>query len=473
MDYNNEEISNEIIEWINYFMLFDVDSINNKITNEPANNKLNQENKTILIKKDKLFNKIYQINNPLLNKELIQNKNELVSKNDYNLQNNQNKKDILNQNKIEININENFPKNELLIDNKTGKIVLKSLKKNNNYNIDHINNAQFLCDIENKETLKINYNDIKKNNMIINSEKKKELKNIKLQKLYNLSTDFNYENDENIYPKNKKYNYIKRIEKIPLTNPNRVLYKNKSSPIISNKQNKNNEMTEIYKNFINIGNIEKFTKDNIILQSNNKCQGINSENKKIKNLTINAYEHKEINPIQRNKKIHNSDIIHNKINSNPNFRSKNNNNNVFVEMTILKDISYTSLYQWKVLYKKRDPKEYNYENKNDNYKSEFFSPNNEPIDIQKPYRITKNFKGLAKVKYLDNNNILKQFNQEDIDDEKKKIIKKDNSNIYFMRKKKRNKNLKLNNLNEKLSNNKKYNIHKDFINRVENFQLIN
>ena len=42
-----------------------------------------------------------------------------------------------------------------------------------------------------------------------------------------------------------------------------------------------------------------------------------------------------------------------------------------------------------------------------------------------------------------------------------------------MRKKKRNKNLKLNNLNEKLSNNKKYNIHKDFINRVENFQLIN
>ena len=37
-----------------------------------------------------------------------------------------------------------------------------------------------------------------------------------------------------------------------------------------------------------------------------------------------------------------------------------------------------------------------------------------------------------------------------------------------MRKNKRNKNK-----NEKISNNKKYNIHKDFINRVENFQSIN
>ena len=175
-----------------------------------------------------------------------------------------------------------------------------------------------------------------------------------------------------------------------------------------------------------------------------------------------------MNKTQKIKKENNKEMIHNKINSNPNLKTINSKNNIFVEMTLLKDVSYTSLYQWKVLYKKRDPNEYNYENKNDNYKSEFFSFNNEPIDIQKPYRVTKNFKGLAKVKYLDENNILKQFNQEGIDDDKEKIIKKDNSNVYFMRKNKRNKNK-----NEKISNNKKYNIHKDFINRVENFQSIN
>ena len=164
MDYNEEEISNEIIEWINYFMLFDVDSINNKIVNKPANNMLNKDKESILIIKDKLFNQTYQLNNPLLNKELDQNKNKCVNNllNDYNVEGNQNKNIILNEKNIEININENFPKTELLIDNKTGKVILKSLKKNNNYNIDHINNAQFLCDIENKEKLKINNNTSRK-----------------------------------------------------------------------------------------------------------------------------------------------------------------------------------------------------------------------------------------------------------------------------------------------------------------------
>jgi hypothetical protein len=473
MDYNEEEISNEIIEWVNYFMLFDVDSINNKIVNKPANNMLNKDKESILIIKDKLFNQTYQLNNPLLNKEFDQNKNKCVNNllNDYNVEGNQNKNIILNEKNIEININENFPKNELLIDNKTGKVILKSLKKNNNYNIDHLNNEQFLIEIKNKETLNFNNNDTKKNN-ITNTEKKKEFKNIKLQKFYNLSTDFNNDTDKDIYPKNNKYNYIKSIEKIPLTNPNKIKFTNKSSSVISNNENKNNEINKIYKNFLNIKsnqNIKNPTNENILLQSRNKSQGINSQKNVSNNLRINTFENnKEMNKTQKIKKENNKEMIHNKINSNPNLKTINSKNNIFVEMTLLKDVSYTSLYQWKVLYKKRDPKEYNYENKNDNYKSEFFSFNNEPIDIQKPYRVTKNFKGLAKVKYLDENNILKQFNQEDIDDDKEKIIKKDNSNVYFMRKNKRNKNK-----NEKISNNKKYNIHKDFINRVENFQSIN
>ena len=473
MDYNEEEISNEIIEWINYFMLFDVDSINNKIVNKPANNMLNKDKESILIIKDKLFNQTYQLNNPLLNKEFDQNKNKCVNNllNDYNVEGNQNKNIILNEKNIEININENFPKNELLIDNKTGKVILKSLKKNNNYNIDHLNNEQFLIEIKNKETLNFNNNDTKKNN-ITNTEKKKEFKNIKLQKFYNLSTDFNNDTDKDIYPKNNKYNYIKSIEKIPLTNPNKIKFTNKSSSLISNNENKNNEINKIYKNFLNIKsnqNIKNPTNENILLQSRNKSQGINSQKNVSNNLRINTFENnKEMNKTQKIKKENNKEMIHNKINSNPNLKTINSKNNIFVEMTLLKDVSYTSLYQWKVLYKKRDPNEYNYENKNDNYKSEFFSFNNEPIDIQKPYRVTKNFKGLAKVKYLDENNILKQFNQEDIDDDKEKIIKKDNSNVYFMRKNKRNKNK-----NEKISNNKKYNIHKDFINRVENFQSIN
>ena len=439
MDYNEEEISNEIIEWINYFMLFDVDSINNKIVNKPANNMLNKDKESILIIKDKLFNQTYQLNNPLLNKEFDQNKNKCVNNllNDYNVEGNQNKNIILNEKNIEININE----------------------------------KQFLIEIKNKETLNFNNNDTKKNN-ITNTEKKKEFKNMKLQKFYNLSTDFNNETDNDIYPKNNKYNYIKSIEKIPLTNPNKIKFTNKSSSLISNNENKNNEINKIYKNFLNIKsnqNIKNPTNENILLQSRNKSQGINSQKNVSNNLRINTFENnKEMNKTQKIKKENNKEMIHNKINSNPNLKTINSKNNIFVEMTLLKDVSYTSLYQWKVLYKKRDPNEYNYENKNDNYKSEFFSFNNEPIDIQKPYRVTKNFKGLAKVKYLDENNILKQFNQEDIDDDKEKIIKKDNSNVYFMRKNKRNKNK-----NEKISNNKKYNIHKDFINRVENFQSIN
>ena len=116
-------------------------------------------------------------------------------------------------------------------------------------------------------------------------------------------------------------------------------------------------------------------------------------------------------------------------------------------MTLLKDITYASLYKWKVLYNERDPNHYNYENKSDNYKSEYFSRKNEPSDIQKPYFKTKNIKGLPKVKYLDENNILKKLYAQDdsLKYENDKFIKED-KNIYFMRKKKKSKshqNLKL------------------------------
>ena len=97
----------------------------------------------------------------------------------------------------------------------------------------------------------------------------------------------------------------------------------------------------------------------------------------------------------------------NKINLN--LMNKNNKKSVFVEMALLKDVTYTSLYEWKILYDKRDPKIYNYENKSDNYKSQYFSSKNEPIDIQKPYNKTKNCKGLPKVKFLDENNILQSL----------------------------------------------------------------
>ena len=109
-------------------------------------------------------------------------------------------------------------------------------------------------------------------------------------------------------------------------------------------------------------------------------------------------------------------------------------------MTLLKDITYASLYKWKVLYNKRDPNQYNYENKSDNYKSEYFSRKNEPIDIQKPYFKNKNIKGLPKVKYLDQNNILNKLydNDDSLKCENEKLIKED-KNLYFMRKKKKSK----------------------------------
>ena len=470
------------IEWINYFYTFKVKSINNQIENKPSNNELNKLIEPILLTEKK---------------QII--KSDIIENNiDNNLTNN--KKDEINEQiilKSNVNPNNNLVNKELKEENENYN---NQIIQNENY--DEIKNIKYKIE-DDKLNDYLNKKDLTNNLDNKNIQNKKEQKIIS-HNLYkgSLNPEIEKEIEENIYPKNKKYNYIKKIIRMPIENnsininkifhnkqninnynniqnnidelnqnnnnnkiPKTISYRLKTPNYKSNytldnnspniNYNKKNEQynnnfyhqTDNYKNENDYNN-EDYNNNNYNENDNNR--NYNTINDYNNNYNINSEYHSQKN-INKNYYTLN---LHQKSKSRPQIEKipkENNlnkkNKNVFVEMTLLKDITYASLYKWKVLYNERDPNHYNYENKSDNYKSEYFSRKNEPSDIQKPYFKTKNIKGLPKVKYLDENNILKKLYAQDdsLKYENDKFIKED-KNIYFMRKKKKSKshqNLKL------------------------------
>ena len=444
----NNEIDNlQYMEWINYFPSFFVSSINNQIINNIANNEINKEDDENLINQE--FKLIKNIEIP----EKIKEFNDDIN-NNINIPKNNNPDILLNKN-----------------------VIIQ--KENNNEFINDLKNLkEKIPEKDNKLEIKEEQNKYLKNDKNNNIMKEK---NIKLGNIYRgkINPEDQKVIEENIYPKKFKYNYIKNIEKLPL---------NLSKYLTHQKLNYSNNLSETVSkqnnNPINYNNKNNNTIPKSKILGNKNLNSNNIEDETLRNKKLN---HKEMNSEILNK-LNINENEHQRSKSKPqlennnkinlNLMNKNNKKSVFVEMALLKDVTYTSLYEWKILYDKRDPKIYNYENKSDNYKSQYFSSKNEPIDIQKPYNKTKNCKGLPKVKFLDENNILQSLddNENSFENENEKFIKKDfYNNIYFMRKKKKvksklNKNDKNNN---NIVNGEKYNIHKDFIRRVEKFQTIN
>ena len=470
------------IEWINYFYTFKVKSINNQIENKPSNNELNKLIEPVLLTEKK---------------QII--KSDIIENNiDNNLTNY--KKDEINEQiilKSNVNPNNNLVNKELKEENENYN---NQIIQNENY--DEIKNIKYKIE-DDKLNDYLNKKDLTNNLDNKNIQNKKEQKIIS-HNLYkgSLNPEIEKEIEENIYPKNKKYNYIKKIIRMPIENnsininkiihnkqninnynniqnnidelnqnnnnnkiPKTISYRLKTPNFKSNytldnnspniNYNKKNEQynntfyhqTDNYKNENDYNN-EDYNNNNYNENDNNR--NYNTINDYNNNYNINSEYHsqKNINKNYYTLNLHQKSKSRPQIEKIPNENNLNKKNkNVFVEMTLLKDITYASLYKWKVLYNERDPNHYNYENKSDNYKSEYFSRKNEPSDIQKPYFKTKNIKGLPKVKYLDENNILKKLYAQDdsLKYENDKFIKED-KNIYFMRKKKKSKshqNLKL------------------------------
>ena len=470
------------IEWINYFYTFKVKSINNQIENKPSNNELNKlieqvllTEKKKIIKSDIIEN---NIDNNLTNYKKDEINEQIILKSNVNPNNNLINKELKEENE---NYNNQIIQNENYDEIKNIKYKIEDDKLN-----DYLNKKDLTNNLDNK-----------------NIQNKKEQKIIS-HNLYkgSLNPEIEKEIEENIYPKNKKYNYIKKIIRMPIENnsininkiihnkqninnynniqnnidelnqnnnnnkiPKTITYRLKTPNYKSNytldnnspnlNYNKKNEQynnnfyhqTDNYKNENDYNN-EDYNNNNYNENDNNR--NYNTINDYNNNYNINSEYHsqKNINKNYYTLNLHQKSKSRPQIEKIPNENNLNKKNkNVFVEMTLLKDITYASLYKWKVLYNERDPNHYNYENKSDNYKSEYFSRKNEPSDIQKPYFKTKNIKGLPKVKYLDENNILKKLYAQDdsLKYENDKFIKED-KNIYFMRKKKKSKshqNLKL------------------------------
>ena len=470
------------IEWINYFYTFKVKSINNQIENKPSNNELNKLIEPVLLteKKQIIKSDIIEnnIDNNLTNYKKDEINEQIILKSNVNPNNNLINKELKEENE---NYNNQIIQNENYDEIKNIKYKIEDDKLN-----DYLNKKDLTNNLDNK-----------------NIQNKKEQKIIS-HNLYkgSLNPEIEKEIEENIYPKNKKYNYIKKIIRMPIENnsininkiihhqqninnynniqnnidelnqnnnnnkiPKTITYRLKTPNYKSNytldnnspnlNYNKKNEQynnnfyhqTDNYKNENDYNN-EDYNNNNYNENDNNRnYKTINDYNN---NYNINSEYHsqKNINKNYYTLNLHQKSKSRPQIEKIPNENNLNKKNkNVFVEMTLLKDITYASLYKWKVLYNERDPNHYNYENKSDNYKSEYFSRKNEPSDIQKPYFKTKNIKGLPKVKYLDENNILKKLYAQDdsLKYENDKFIKED-KNIYFMRKKKKSKshqNLKL------------------------------
>ena len=470
------------IEWINYFYTFKVKSINNQIENKPSNNELNKLIEPVLLteKKQIIKSDIIEnnIDNNLTNYKKDEINEQIILKSNVNPNNNLINKELKEENE---NYNNQIIQNENYDEIKNIKYKIEDDKLN-----DYLNKKDLTNNLDNK-----------------NIQNKKEQKIIS-HNLYkgSLNPEIEKEIEENIYPKNKKYNYIKKIIRMPIENnsininkiihnkqninnynniqnnidelnqnnnnnkiPKTITYRLKTPNYKSNytldnnspniNYNKKNEQynnnfyhqTDNYKNENDYNN-EDYNNNNYNENDNNR--NYNTINDYNNNYNINSEYHsqKNINKNYYTLNLHQKSKSRPQIEKIPNENNLNKKNkNVFVEMTLLKDITYASLYKWKVLYNERDPNHYNYENKSDNYKSEYFSRKNEPSDIQKPYFKTKNIKGLPKVKYLDENNILKKLYAQDdsLKYENDKFIKED-KNIYFMRKKKKSKshqNLKL------------------------------
>ena len=369
-------------EWINFFSQgYDVYSLNNQLKGKNANNDLCNypEQLKIIFKKKEI--KEITLNNHLNN--MIRD----IKDNDKN--SNKNSKYIKTESN-EVSLN--------------GKLPIKSNKNKN------------LRELKNKYDIKEYFHNLKPFLNTTTYEKDERIKKIEPMNKnkinhYNkksIDTNLPFKNTTPIKKNEKLNNNKTELNKINLFN-NKLLKKIVAkSPLNSNLQS----TLERTKSNVKISNmklsIEK-KNDNIFnfiipkdfdfthkkIKTYITC---NSEkyipNNKKRNTTI---EKKTFDKKIKKKRFSKSDS---KMNNN------HNKNNIFIDMNLFKDTTYTSIYKWKRVYKNRNTIGYNYKNNNYNYK--YFLYPKDKI----PNKVNNSFS--QQIKYLDDYNILQLCDEKKI-----------------------------------------------------------
>ena len=427
MDKNKNKFN--YYEWINFFSQgYDIYSLNNQLKGKNANNDLcNYPEQLKIISKfaEKKETKEFNLNNYLKNR---------IRETKEDDKNSNNSGEYIKTESNEVSLN--------------GKLPIKTSKKDNDlnelknkYNItEHLYNLkpfQYSTTKENEEKIKY-LEPINKNK--INQYNKKTI-NINIP--FKTSTPLK---------KNDKLNNNKiELDKVNLFN--NILLKKiiTKSPINSNLQS----TFERTKSNVRISNMKlSIEKKEDKIYDSITPKDFDFTHKKIKPfITCNSEKYIPINKRTNStiEKKTNKKKIKKKRFSKSDSKMNNNNckNNIFIDMNLFRDTSYTSIYKWKRIYKNRNTIGYNYKNNNYNYK--YFLYPKDKI----PNKVNNSFS--QQIKYLDNNNLLQ------ICDEKRKIpsINNNKDNVLFSMEKKNK-----NNLNIKEYKNKSY--HR--INKVQNIK---
>ena len=388
-------------EWINFFSQgYDVYSLNNQLERKKANNDLyNYPEQLKIISKviEKEEKRDLNFNNYLKNR--IRD-----SKEDDNNSNNSGEYIKTESNEVSLNGKLPFKSN---IKNDVNELKNKINIKECLYNL-----KPFLNPItkQNEERIK-KIESINKNK--INHYNKKSI-NINLP--FKNTTSFTNDKLKNNKTEINKVDFFnnillkKIITKSPLnSNLQSTLERTKSNTRIRNMKLSIEKKEDKINNFI-IPKDFDFTHKKI--KPYNSC---NSDKYIPRNKRINSTLEKKASDKKIKKKSESDSKI-----------SGKKKNNIFIDMNLFKDSSYTSIYKWKRIYKDRNTIGYNYKNNNYNYK--YFLYPKDKI----PNKINNSFS--QQIKYLDDYNILQ------LCDEKKNIssINKNKDNILFSMEKNKN-----------------------------------
>ena len=380
--------------------------ISNNLNNDIKNNNQNKNNKIKeLVKKKNKLDNISKTNNhnPIINKENEKrNKTlspiEIIESNNIIKENNEDKNTILRnkKNTSPQQINQQDKNRKSL--EKTNINSYEYLDKNNNKNINKVNKEKKpekekkIENISNEKESKLNSNrknsknlfiksNDNNNNNINQSEKKKLNNNTQINKLREKKS-------ENLNTKS-----INKTESE--TNPNLIIDTKVSqeNDLIyeNNNQNSPNQKKSFVKtNILNNYNKNYKPKLNQYTQNKNKEQIIEYPKRRIlhkkhkshKKIKINGLEY-PIGPF--NQKGNEASFIHDK-------------QNIFIDMTSLKDQSENSIEKWKEYFYNRNPDKYNFQYPIYDYRELLFS--DEPTYSNYQNSRPKTPKGTSRVIYI-------------------------------------------------------------------------
>ena len=387
---------------------------NSQKENEKKNKRQNEVNKNILnnlIKKNLVNNKNLIISSNKNSKKKIENNEDINNENENNLPNNNisNKYDNINKNAL---INNNIPNKKAYINKKLNKEV-----KDINNNIPNENEIEFInSDMNNKKPSIHDKNEITNNNFILNNNVLNIINDSKVKK--NMKRNIN-ENQQMDKPTNKNNFFINSYN---IGNNN---YIENVEPNIRIKNNFNNSDNQI-------NNFNKFVSNEIINYNIYDERENNNINKKIVGYS---------NPQRNNIKEENIIIIANKCDN----IIKNNINNYYINQigTINNNINNNISNNGNILKNSQNTDNYNFQNNNlnnMNVNKENYSINNYNKNLNNKQNKNNNNKKIM------NNNIIEENKQ---NNNLNNSFTKNNNVLFYSNLNKKHNNITKNSINNK------------------------